>query len=155
MRISKSVFTITFIFVSIFFSYSCSAASHCDLVNAAEKGNLEAIKSCLENGADVNRHELFTRTTALIEAAKNGHADCVNALLIAKDVDVDAMDKNGYTALIISAEKGFANVVTRLLTKGADVNAKTNGGVTALWIATHEGRNDIVNILKAAGARVD
>jgi ankyrin repeat protein len=68
---------------------------------------------------------------------------------------VDAKDKNGYTALIISAEKGFANIVTQLLAKGADVNAKTNGGVTALWIATHEGRNDIVNILNAAGAKVD
>jgi ankyrin repeat protein len=155
MRISKGIFTITFLFVSIVISHSWSAASQCDLVDAAEKGNLEAIKSCLENGADVNGHELFTRTTALIEAAKNGHADCVKVLLHAKDVDVDAKDKNGYTALIISAEKGFANIVTQLLAKGADVNEKTNGGVTALWIATHEGHHDIVNILKAAGARVD
>ncbi len=68
---------------------------------------------------------------------------------------MDAKDKNGYTALIISAGKGYANVVKQLLAKRADVNEKTNGGVTALWIATHEGHNDIVNILKAAGARVD
>jgi ankyrin repeat protein len=155
MRICKGIFTTMFIFVSIVISYSWSAASQCDLVDAAEKGNLEAIKSCLENGADVNGHELFTRTTALIEAAKNGHADCVKILLLAKDVDVDAKDKNGFTALIISAEKGYANVVTQLLTKGGDVNEMTNGGVTALWIATHEGHNDIVKILKAAGARVD
>jgi ankyrin repeat protein len=98
--------TITFLFVSIVFSCACSAASHCDLLDDAEKGNLEAIKSCLENGADVNGHALFTRTTALIEAAGNGHADCVNVLLLAKDVDVDAKEKDGYTALIISAEKG-------------------------------------------------
>ena len=96
-----------------------------------------------------------SHATALIEAAKNGHADCVKILLLAKDVDVDAKDKNGFTALIISAEKGYANVVTQLLTKGGDVNEMTNGGVTALWIATHEGHNDIVKILKAAGARVD
>jgi uncharacterized protein len=153
MRISKGIFTITFLFFSIVIYYSWSAASQCDLVDAAEKGNLEAIKSCLENGADVNGHELFTRTTALIEAARNGHADCVKVLLLAKDVD--ANDKNGYTALIISAEKGNANIISQLLAKGADVNSKTNGGVTALWIATHEGHNDIVKILKAAGARVD
>jgi uncharacterized protein len=155
MTISKGMFTITFLFVSVGFSYTCLAASHCDLVDAAEKGNLEGMKSCLETGADVNGHELFTRTTALIEAARNGHADCVTVLLLAKDVDVDATEKDGYTALIISAEKGYANVVTQLISKGADVNAKSNGGVTALWIAIHEGHNDIVNILKAAGARVD
>ena len=155
MRISKFIFTTMFLFVSIAISYSWSAASQCDLVDSAGKGNLEAIKSCLENGADVNEHELFTRTTALIEAAKNGHADCVNVLLLAKDVDVDARERDGYTALIISAEKGYVNIVTQLLAKGADVNAKTNGGVTALWIATHEGHNNIVKILKAAGARSD
>ena len=155
MTISKGIFTITFLFVSIVFSYACSASSHCDLVDAVEKGNLEAIKSCLENGADVNGHAIFTRTTALIEAARNGHADCVKVLLLAKDVDVDATEKDGYTALIISAEKGYANVVTQLISKGADVNAKSNGGVTALWIAIHEGHNDIVHLLKAAGARVD
>ena len=155
MRISKGIFTITFLFVSIVFSHSWPAVSQCDLVDAAEKGNLEAIKSCFENGADVNGHEIFTRTTALIEAAKNGHADCVKVLLLAKDVDVDAKNKNGNTALIISAGKGNANVVKQLLAKRADVNEKTNGGVTALWIATHEGHNDIVKILKAAGSRVN
>jgi uncharacterized protein len=155
MRLSKGILSATVVFVVNLYICSWSEAARCDLVDEAEKGDLEAIKSCLENGADVNEHKPLTQTTALIEAVKNGHANCVKALLSSKDVDVDAKGRDGYTALIIAAGRGYTDIVSQLLSKGADVNAKTNGGVTALWIATHEGHNDIVRLLNSASARLD
>src|SRR5207245_330280 len=67
--------------------------------------------------------------TALMLAARGGHAAVVDALLAAK-ADVNAKTKNGITALIKAAEGGHAQVVKTLLAAGADANAKQSDGVT-------------------------
>jgi len=61
------------------------------------------------NGVDADGN------TALIEAARFGHDDVVEALLIAR-ADVHAKNKQGKTALMLASEGGHDECV-RLLTQ--------------------------------------
>ena len=90
----------------------------------------------------------------LIEAAQNGQAEKVQALL-ESGADVDGKNKNGWTALIYAALQGHPDVVRILLDAGADVNAKANADETALMAAADVGHTDIVRTLLDAGADVN
>jgi len=67
------------------------------LHKACEKGNIEAVKQHLADGADVNVKGDGGRTP-LHEAAIEGHTEVVE-LLIDKGADVNAMDDTGRTPL--------------------------------------------------------
>jgi ankyrin repeat protein len=68
-------------------------------------------------------------------------------------VNIDSVDKDGYSALMWSTQNctngGFAAV---LLRSGAKVNLKAKDGDTALTVAAFYGNEDAVHVLVAAGA---
>ncbi len=82
--------------------------------------------------------------------------------------DTNAMDKDGQTelmltaddrnlknvALLIAAFRGDTMVVQEMLAKGADVNAEMRDGGTALIIACQQGHKQIVQMLLANGAHL-
>jgi len=96
--------------------------------DAAEKGNIEAVKQHLAEGVDVNAKDGVGQTP-LYEAAFKGHKEIVE-LLIAKGADVNVKFGNGFTPLHSAAYMGQKEIVELLIAKGADVNAKTDGGFT-------------------------
>ena len=101
------------------------------IYDAANDGNIEAVKQHLADGADVNAKNDFG-STPLIAAALEGHKEIVE-LLIAKGADVDAMNEAEVTSLHYAALEGHKEISKLLLAKGADVNAKDNrGGATPL-----------------------
>jgi ankyrin repeat protein len=65
---------------------------------------------------------------------------------------VDAALQNGFTALMIAAGKGHAEVAQVLLQGGAKVDAVDKDGGTALMYAAQNGHKEVVKILKQAGA---
>ena len=70
------------------------------------------------------------------------------SLVAIGDVDVNATDKDGATALILAAEKGHSRVANVLLgIAGIDVNATDKEGATALIIAAEKGHSRVANIL--------
>ena len=69
--------------------------------DAAEKGNLEAVKQHLAAGTDVNAKD-EDGWTPLHEAAIKGQKE-IAELLIDKGADVNAKDKNGRTPLCKAA----------------------------------------------------
>jgi len=91
-------------------------------------------------------------TDALLQAARAGNADTVRALLASPNVDVNAVDERGNTALIEAARFGHDDVVTALLIAKADVKVKNNEGKTALMLAAENGHDESVRILTQAGA---
>ena len=54
---------------------------------AAEEGNVDALKACLEKGVDINATNRQKRTAVIIASLKK-HYDCV-ALLISAGADID------------------------------------------------------------------
>jgi ankyrin repeat protein len=74
-------------------------------------------------------------------------------LFLVAGMDIEAKDKDGYTALTHAVFKGHLPMVQALLDKGAEVNAKDKDGRTALMDAARYGHTKVVNLLRRAGAR--
>ena len=115
-----------------------NSALHC----AFHTENDNVVKLIIQAGADVNfRQQFFRDTTVLIESAKRGWYQCVNAALTA-GADVNATDILGQNALMYSSS--FHNMqligenlsgikcVQLLLKAGAHVNRTDRFGYTAL-----------------------
>jgi len=105
------------------------------LLEAARRGELEAVRELIGRGADVDAKR-GDGMTALHLAAERGHAEVAGALIDA-GAAVDAGTRIGrYTPLHVAVRGGHGAVVVRLLDAGADPNAvTTNSGVTALHLA--------------------
>ena len=74
-------------------------ASDISIHDAAEKGNIAAVKQHLAAGTDVNTKSILRlRRTPLHQAAWNGHKE-IAELLIAEGTDVNAKESRGRTPL--------------------------------------------------------
>ncbi len=89
--------------------------------------------------------------TPLVEAVKASDADAVRALLAA-EVDVNAREADGTTALHWAAHKGDGEAVRLLLAAGADVEAANRYAVRPLMLACARGSASAVEALLDAGA---
>ena len=115
------------------------------LLTACDNGNLEAIKSALEKGADVNARDVYGRTALMIVFYwKNIHAA---DYLLSKGADLQAKDFYGENALMEAAREGNIDIVRYLVEKGIriDLTAKRNN--TALQLAAEENHLDVVKNL--------
>ncbi|MDE0473512.1 MAG: ankyrin repeat domain-containing protein, partial [Gammaproteobacteria bacterium] len=100
------------------------------VADAAMRGDLEAVRALLEQGADANEAQ-GDGMTALHWAARNGDIEMAR-LLVTAGANVEAGTRIGrYTPLHLASRAGGAGVVEALLAAGADVHARTtNSGVT-------------------------
>ena len=88
------------------------------LLQAARAGHADTVKGLLTGGrADVNGRD-ERGNTPLIEAARMGHDEVVQALLVAK-ADASAKNEQGQTALALAALGGHDEVVRLLRQAGA------------------------------------
>jgi ankyrin repeat protein len=103
-----------------------------------------------QQNLQLNSHYGLQQTTALHEAALNGHVDVVEALLQHPDIEVNSVDCFGCTALVWAAGKGQSNVVKRLL-QHPKINVNQPSAImwTALTEAVDGGRAEVVQLLLA------
>jgi len=116
--------------------------------DAAESGNIEAVKQAIADGADVNAKDKHA-VTPLHRAAFYGHKE-IAELLISKGADVKAKNYGGYTPLHYASTKEIAEL---LIAKGADVNAKTKRGDTPLDWAIKYKRTETADLLRKHGGK--
>ena len=107
-------------------------------------------------GADVDAKDGYNGT-GMIRAAERGYPRIV-ARLLETDIDVDHVNRLGWTALleaVILGEGGRPHVrtVRLLVDAGADPNIPDESGTTALAHARRRGLEAIERILLKAGAR--
>ena len=91
--------------------------------DAVEKGNIEAVKQAIADGADVHATD-WMGDTPLHAAASYGHKEIVE-LLIAKGANVNAMNGAGQTPLHYAGIDGRKEIAELLIAAGADVNTDT------------------------------
>ncbi len=122
------------------------------VADAAMRGDVEAVRALLEQGADANEAQ-GDGMTALHWAARNGDIEMAR-LLVTAGANVEAGTRIGrYTPLHLASRAGGAGVVEALLAAGADVHARTtNSGVTALHLAAESGSSEAIRLLAGAGA---
>ncbi len=73
--------------------------------------------------------------------------------LLGTDKEVDDTTKD-YTALMIAAENGNAEIAKVLINAGANVNARGYGGITPLMIASGLGTTGVMEVLLQSGADI-
>ena len=123
---------------------------------AGAEGLLDILRIANEAGADPALTNRFGGI-ALIPASERGHVEVVRYLLDESDVDVDHVNKLGWTALleaIILSDGGAAHeeIVRMLLDAGADPDLADGEGVTPLAHARSRGYDAIAALLVAADA---
>src|SRR5262245_1516108 len=129
-----------------------AARSSSPVADAAMRGDREALRTLLKQGADVNAAQ-GDGMTALHYAADRGDVAMVEMLVYA-GASVGAMTRIGqYTPLHVASQAGSVAVVRALLKAGASATARTSTtGVTPLHLAAAAGSAEIVNLLLDAGA---
>jgi ankyrin repeat protein len=75
--------------------------------------------------------------------------------LLDQGLDVNAKNKNGWSALMVAASRGKVEMLNLLLEKGAAVDAKNDQGQTPLIFAAHWGHANVVRRLIEQGANVN
>ena len=93
-------------------------------------------------------------TRELWRVAESGDMDALAGIL-SRDVDVDARNEHGMTALMRAAHNGHERMVRTLLDHGADPNITRNDKFTALALAAFFGHTETVRILIENGAKTE
>ena len=127
------------------------------MLYAGREGLLDVLKLANEAEADptiTNRYG----GVALIPASERGHVEIVRYLLNETDIDVDHVNRLGWTALleaILLSDGGprHQEVVALLIENGADVDQADADGVRPLVHARARGQHEIVRLLVEADAR--
>lgn len=125
------------------------------VADSAMKGDREAVRALLKQGADVSAAQ-GDGMTPLHWAAERGDAAMAEMLLYA-GANVAAVTRIGqYTPLHLASRSGNAAVVQALINGGADVKARaTTSGATALHLAAASGNAAVIKTLVDAGAEVN
>ncbi len=126
-----------------------------NLIESARSGDIEAVRSQLDQGADVHRRDA-NGATALIAAAYGNHVEVVS-LLVEAGADVNVKDQSEQSAyLIATSEVGDdLDLLELTLDAGADVNAKDSFNGTGLIRAAHRGYVEIIRRLLETEIEVD
>ncbi len=128
------------------------------LLVAVGNNDIEAIKSSLAAGADVNAGEKGWPLLHMAVTQWPPRIDVLN-MLLAAGAKVNVKDeRDGFSPLWYAVIDGNIDVIRTLLAAGADVNAQNNELLTPLHASVAgaaEGGIDVIKVLLAAGAQVN
>ena len=124
------------------------------VADAAQKGDLEAVRALLQQGADPNAAQP-DGLTGLHWAALNDELGIAEILLYAGATVSPVTRVGGYTPLHLASQSGHGVVARALLEAGADANAYTTTGVSSLHFAAQADAAEAILALIEHGAEVD
>jgi ankyrin repeat protein len=130
------------------------------ILNAAAKGNVEAVREGISQGADPN--EIGPEHKRPLHwAAQRGHKT-IAAMFIDAGAKVNAKDKDGCTPLHLTCGLSPSHespdpqleIAKHLIEHGAGVNPTNNKGITPLSWAVRNDRRELVELLLSRNAAV-
>ena len=129
-----------------------AAPINAPVAQAAMRGDADAVRALLMEGADVNAAQ-GDGMTALHWAAERGN-NGIAEMLVYAGANLKATTRIGaYTPLHLASKVGSAEVVQLLLTYGSSPDIRTvTTGSSALHLAATAGNPDVVKLLLSAGA---
>ena len=115
---------------------------------------LGCVRLLLQSGADVRRADI-DGNTALHWSAKQRGTPAFAFLLLNAGAPIDAVNRQGWTALHFATLHGRLDYVRLLLERGAAVDVETRTGETALTKAIEGGHIECMRLLVEHGANLD
>jgi ankyrin repeat protein len=135
-------------------SFTAVAATPSEVADAAMNKNKVAVKTLLQQKADVNAPQA-DGATALQWAVRNDDAEMVDMLLKA-GANAKAANREGASPLYEACVNGSVTMVQKLLKAGAEANGTVLlDGETPLMICTRTGAIEAMKVLIDAGADVN
>jgi ankyrin repeat protein len=125
-------------------------AGRSDAADAAMRGDKAAIRSLIQQKADINAPQP-DGATAVHWAVYKNDVEMLD-LLIAAGAQVDLKNRHGVTPLHMASLYGHPNLIERLLKAGADVKQRGPAGETMLMLAARNGNPLTIRVLLTAGA---
>ena len=122
-----------------------AAAPSSPVADAAMKGDVAAVKSLIQQKADVNAPQP-DGATALQWAAYDNNLALAD-LLLAAGADVKKANREGATPMYLASIRGSAPMIEKLLKAGSDPNETGPQGETPLMLAARNGNLDTIKIL--------
>jgi len=142
-------------------NYQDSIYGNTLLMLAITNQQFNSFKTLLEKGADVNIHDTFDGTTALIDACSYNFHDIKYAqMLVAYGADVNDIETGNrrdgnstrLTPLIAASKANWLDMVKYLISKGANVNYQNEFGQSALSESVILGNYEVAYYLLLSGA---
>jgi len=137
--------------VSVIAAAGSAGPAESPVADAAERGDLEAVRALLRQGADVNTAQ-SDGMTALHWAASTNDVEIAKALLYAGATVRASTRLGAYTPLHLASRTGHTEVARLILEAGADPDVYTTTGVTAMHFAADADAAGVVAALAAHGA---
>jgi ankyrin repeat protein/tRNA A-37 threonylcarbamoyl transferase component Bud32 len=110
---------------------------------AVEDGDFAAVTNFIEQGRDLAVKGMDD-WTALHYAARRGHLSILHALLTSfQPLNIDAVTRNGWTPLMMAADRGHGECCQLMLEFGADMLLVNNDGKSAVFVARENHHNEI------------
>eukprot|EP00118_Oscarella_pearsei_P028012 m.1554 g.1554 ORF g.1554 m.1554 type:complete len:207 (+) comp7203_c0_seq1:371-991(+) len=122
-----------------------------DLLDFVAKGDLAALKECLDEGADPLACNKENKTSVDV-AATLGRPECLKEIL-SRGIDVNQSSRSGYTSLHWAAIWGRLECLTSLVQSGALISVKNRHGETPRDAAARYNQQQCVQLLDQIEAR--
>ena len=147
---------ILFVFVLLITAASVNAQT-ITLHIAIQQGDVNKVRTMLQNGSDVNRQDRMGNTALGLAAFYDRQE--IARMLAEYGANLDGVDKHYNTPLIICAIKGHYEVARYLVEQGAYIDHEGKDGQTALMHAAvnfdRESNLDVVELLVSNGADIN
>ena len=142
------------LFAAVVLAAATSMTFDPELIDAVRRGDVDAVRSLVRQGLDVNGAQ-GDGLTPLHLAATNGGAEIAEILVYA-GANLEARTRNGaHTPLHVASRGGHSGVIEILLGAGADLAVRTTNGSTPLHFAAVSGVPSATEVLLDHGAEVD
>lgn len=120
-----------------------------DWEEAVKNGDVQAARTLLDEGADINALDRYGQT-ALMIAAHKGHLE-LTQLLVERGANLNHSAKSKLTALMLTVFSNQPAITSMLIRAGADTALHSSyDGKTALELAEQMERHEISELLRDA-----
>jgi uncharacterized protein len=149
----RSVIAVLSILILTLITTFTLGAGRSDVADAAMRGDRAAIRTLIQQKADVNGAQI-DGATAVHWAVYKDDAEMLETLITAGAL-TDVKNREGITPLQMASLFGDARVVDRLIKAGADAKQRGPAGETMLMLAARNGNPEVIKVLLAAGVNVN